>query len=78
MTLLDRLTALREPHGARVQKMFGGTAFLVQENLAIGTHRDGVIVRVGPAAMPAAAAARGARPMVMGGRSMSGWILVGP
>lgn len=64
------------PHAPRVQRMFGGTAFLVNENLVIGTHRDGVIVRVGPEGMAAALDDPFASPMQMGGRSMAGWILV--
>lgn len=73
--LLDDLSALMLPHGARVQKMFGGTCFMLNGNLAIGTHKGGLIVRVGPDAMTEAAAL-GGRPMEMGGRLMKGWVLV--
>lgn len=76
MPLLDRLAALMAPHAPRVQKMFGGTAFLVNENLVIGTLRDGLIVRVGPEGMAAALAEPHATQMEMGGRAMAGWILV--
>lgn len=76
MSLLERLDALMRPHAPRVQRMFGGTAFLVNENLVIGTHRDGLIVRVGPAAMQAALDDPCASPMEMGGRVMAGWVLV--
>ena len=44
--LLEDLTALMLPHGAEAKRMFGGTAFMLNGNLAIGTHRKtGLIVR---------------------------------
>ncbi len=76
MTLLDRLTAMMQPHRPRVQKMFGGTAFLVNENLVIGTHKDGLILRVGAEGMAAALESPFASQMVMGGRSMVGWVII--
>ena len=76
MALLDTLSALMHPYGPRVQKMFGGTCFLVNENLVIGTHKDGLIVRVGPAGTAAALESPFATQMEMGGREMKGWILV--
>lgn len=78
MTLLERLTALMQPYAPRVQKMFGGTAFMLHENLVIGTHKDGLIVRVGPDGMAKSLALPGASAMVMGGRQMQGWVLVAP
>ncbi len=74
--LLDDLSALMLPHGAVPQRMFGGTAFMLNGNLAIGTHqKTGLIVRVGPEAAPQAIV-MGARQMEMGGRVMKGWVLV--
>ena len=55
--------------------MFGGTCFMVNGNLVIGTHKDGLIVRIGPEAMEQAQAL-GAAPMFMGGRTMKGWVSV--
>ncbi len=78
MTLLDRLSELMAPHGPRLQRMFGGTAFMVNENLAIATTSRGLLVRVGPDGMVAALAQPGARPMEMGLREMKGWVLVSP
>ena len=73
--LLDNLTALMLPHGAEPKRMFGGTAFMLNGNLALGTHRKtGLIVRVGPDAVPIALAL-GATQMVMGARVMKGWVL---
>ena len=75
-TLLDTLTRLMHPHAPRVQKMFGGTAFLVNENLVIGTHKDGLIIRVGAEATAAALEDPFASQMEMGARTMAGWVLV--
>lgn len=56
--------------------MFGGTAFMLNGNLAIGTRqKTGLIVRVGPEAT-AAVIALGARQMVMGARELKGWAFV--
>ena len=74
-TLLDGLTALMLRHGAEPKRMFGGVAFMLNGNLAIGTHRKtGLIVRVGPDAVPQALE-MGASQMEMGTRVMKGWVL---
>ena len=74
--LVEDLTALMLPHGAEAKRMFGGTAFMLNGNLVIGTHKKtGLIVRVGPHAT-AEAVALGATRMVMGAREMKGWVLV--
>lgn len=73
--LVEDLSAVLLPLGAEPRKMFAGTCFMLNGNLAIGTHRDGLIVRVGPEA-EAEALAQGARIMEMGGRAMRGWVLV--
>ncbi|MBI1171220.1 RNA methyltransferase [bacterium] len=74
--LLDSLTLLMQPHGAEVRRMFGGTCFMLNGNLVIGTHRTtGLIVRVGPEGT-AQALAMGARQMTMGEQVMKGWVLV--
>ena len=79
MTLLDQLAALMQPYAPRVQRMFGGTCFLVNENLVIGTHKgDGLIVRTGPEAAAAALEDPFASQMEMGGRAMKGWLFVSP
>lgn len=73
--LLEELTRLLTPLGAEPRRMFAGTCFMLNGNLLIGTHRaTGLIVRVGPDAMPQALAL-GATPMVMGAREMKGWVL---
>lgn len=77
MSLEDRLAQAMAPHHPRVQRMFGGTCFLVNDYLVIGTMKQGLIVRLGAEAVPAALEdcphAEQAR---MGGRVMIGWITV--
>ncbi|TIV07049.1 MAG: TfoX/Sxy family protein, partial [Mesorhizobium sp.] len=72
---------LRAALGKRIfteQKMFGGTCFMIDGNLLIGTSKRGLLVRVGKDAHAAAAARPHARPMEMGGRLMEGYLHVGP
>jgi hypothetical protein len=60
------------------KKMFGGVCYLVNGNMAVGVHGDGLIVRVGPENYEAALADPHARPFDMTGRPMKGWITVAP
>ncbi|WP_425956789.1 TfoX/Sxy family protein [Xylanimonas sp. McL0601] len=58
------------------KRMFGGLAFMVNTHMAVGLHNGGgLIMPVGADGEPAAIE-RGAVPMTMGGRSMSGWVVV--
>nr|WP_252981284.1 TfoX/Sxy family protein [Streptomyces chartreusis] len=56
--------------------MFGGIAFLVHGNMAVGVSGDDLMVRVGPDGTDAALARPGTRIFDMTGRPMKGWILV--
>ena len=76
MTLDQRLQALLAPHGAQSKRMFGGTCFLIGGNMALGTVRGGLIVRVGKAAHAAALRLPGARTFDMTGRPMEGFVAV--
>jgi TfoX/Sxy family transcriptional regulator of competence genes len=59
------------------KKMFGGLAFLVGGNMAVGASgQGGVLVRVDPDHSDELVAATSARPMEMRGRSMRGWLRV--
>jgi TfoX/Sxy family transcriptional regulator of competence genes len=61
------------------QKMFGGLAFLIGGNMAVGASgQGGVLVRVDPAQSDGLVATTNARLMEMGGRHMRGWLRVGP
>jgi hypothetical protein len=56
--------------------MFGGIAFMVGGNMAVGVSGSELMVRVGPETDAAALARPGVRPFDMTGRPMAGWVLV--
>jgi TfoX/Sxy family transcriptional regulator of competence genes len=59
------------------QKMFGGLAFLIGGNMAVGVSgQGGLLVRVDPAASDKLVATTKAEPMVMRDRPMHGWLRV--
>lgn len=59
--------------------MFGGLAFLVAGNMAVGLTGGGeLMVRLGPDAGDAALGEPDTRPFDMTGRPMRGWVLVEP
>jgi TfoX/Sxy family transcriptional regulator of competence genes len=61
------------------KKMFGGLAFLVNGNMAVAASgQGGILVRVDPKASARLLSSTSAEPMVMRGRSMDGWLRVGP
>jgi TfoX/Sxy family transcriptional regulator of competence genes len=61
--------------GLTEKKMFGGLAFLVGGNMAVGASgQGGLLVRVDPAESDALVEASPARPMEMRGRTMRGWL----
>lgn len=67
---------LSQVPGLVEKKMFGGTAFLVNGNMACGVHGEDLIVRVGPASYEKALAQAHTRPFDMTGRPMAGWVEV--
>jgi TfoX/Sxy family transcriptional regulator of competence genes len=59
--------------------MFGGLAFLLGGNMAVGIMSTGdLMVRVGPDGAEEALAKPHARPFEMHGRQMNGWVRVAP
>jgi TfoX/Sxy family transcriptional regulator of competence genes len=69
---------LQRRRGISRRRMFGGTCFLVNGNMACGVTGDGTLmVRVGAARHEAALALKGARPMDFTGRPMKGFVFVG-
>jgi hypothetical protein len=70
-----RETVAGEP-GLVEKKMFGGLAFMIDGNLAVGIVGDDLMARVGPNAYEAALTRPHARPFDMTGRPMTGWVLV--
>jgi TfoX/Sxy family transcriptional regulator of competence genes len=76
--LADRIRELigRSP-SLTEKRMFGGLAFLIRGNMAIAASgQGGVLVRVDPEESDALVAATAARPLVMRGRAMKGWLRV--
>ena len=60
------------------KKMFGGLAFLINGNMAVAASgQGGLLVRVDPEMSAKLVATTDARPMVMRGRAMDGWLRVG-
>ena len=77
----DLANRIRELLGGRPglteQRMFGGLAFLIGGNMAIAASgQGGIMVRVDPAKSESIVAKGSARPMVMRGREMAGWLRV--
>ena len=64
--------------GVTEKKMFGGLAFLIEGNMAVGVSgQGGILVRVDPDESDALVASTPAQLMEMRGRSMRGWLRVG-
>lgn len=63
--------------GVTEQEMFGGIAFMIGGNMAVGVSGDELMVRVGKDAHDKAVERPGARTFDMGNRPMRGWITVG-
>ena len=71
-SLLDGMPMLVE------KKMFGGTGFLLQGNMACGVHGENLIVRIDPQEYEAALSQPDVRVFDMTGKPMKGWIIVSP
>jgi TfoX/Sxy family transcriptional regulator of competence genes len=68
---------LDDERGVTEQKMFGGLAFLIGGNMAVAASgQGGVLVRVDPEQSEKLVETTNARPMVMRGRQMNGWLRV--
>lgn len=75
----ERVRAIIGPRpDLREKSMFGGLAFMVSGNLAIGLmgSMEGLIVRVDPADQPRLRSLKGVGPFVMRGREAKGWVVV--
>jgi TfoX/Sxy family transcriptional regulator of competence genes len=76
--LADRIRALLAGEADLTEKkMFGGLAFLVGGNMAVGASgQGGALVRVDPQEGEGLAETTNARPMEMRGKQMQGWLRV--
>jgi hypothetical protein len=76
--LTDRVrAALSLKHSVQEVKMFGGIGFMLNGNLVACASTRGVLVRVGEI-RHAWALEHGAKPMIMNGRQMKGFVWVDP
>jgi TfoX/Sxy family transcriptional regulator of competence genes len=65
--------------GVTEKKMFGGIAFLLGGNMAVGVRGDDLLVRLDEEDAERALTEDGVRPFEMGSRRQpKGWVLVGP
>lgn len=77
--LADRIRRAMGPRPDVTEKrMFGGLAFLLDGKMFCGIVKDDLVVRVGPERYEAALAEAHVRPMDFTGRSMNGYVYVGP
>lgn len=68
---------LPDEPGITSKQMFGGLAFMLDGNMAVGVSNDELMVRVDPGEFDDLVAEEGVRHFEMGGRSMKGWLLAG-
>jgi TfoX/Sxy family transcriptional regulator of competence genes len=76
-TLADRVRDLLAPRAdLSERKMFGGIAFMIGGNMAIGVVGDDLMVRLDPADAERALAEPHVRPMDFTGKPMKGMVFV--
>jgi TfoX/Sxy family transcriptional regulator of competence genes len=76
MTLEDRIAMALGPFQTERKRMFGGVCLMLNGNMLMGTFRGGAMARVAKADHAVAMKIPGAKPMVMKGRVMEGFILI--
>lgn len=78
--LANRLRELLAGEDAITEKkMFGGLAFLLNGNMSVSASgQGGLLARIDPAETDAVLKRPHVTRMVMGGRSMDGWIRIAP
>lgn len=65
--------------GVEEKKMFGGIAWMINGNMAVGlTRNDGLMVRMLPEDVEKALGEKHVGPMEMTGRRMKGFVVVSP
>ena len=62
----------------REVRMFGGIGYMLNGNLVAAASRRGLLLRVGKDRQDEALVQTGARPMVMRGRTMQGYVYIDP
>lgn len=75
--LADRIRGtLAGEMGVSEKKMFGGMAFMINGNMAVGVSGNELMLRVGVEAMDELLDIDGVKPFDKTGRPMNGWVLV--
>jgi TfoX/Sxy family transcriptional regulator of competence genes len=75
--MADDIRAVMGSHpGLTEREMFGGIAFMIHGNMAVGVSGDELMVRVGKDAHDDLVALPGARTFDMSARPMPGWLSV--
>jgi len=69
--------ALAAERGVSEKRMFGGIAFLLNGNMAVGVVKDSLMVRVGPEKYETLVADSNAREMDFTGKPLRGFVYVG-
>lgn len=60
------------------KKMFGGVGFLLDGNMAVGVHKESMIVRIDPEKQDKLLKKPGAKIFDITGKPMKGWLMVEP
>ena len=77
--LADRIRdVISDRSGVSERKMFGGIAFMVNGNMAVGVIREDMMVRLDKEDHEAALAEPHVRPMDFTGKRMTGFVYVDP
>jgi len=76
--LAERIRAVvSNEAGVRERKMFGGLAFTLNGNLAVGAYKDGgLMIRCSSDDWQSFLTKDGARPMLRKDKPVSGWVLI--
>ena len=76
----DRIrSAIQDQDGVTEKRMFGGLAFLVNGNMAVGASgQGGLLLRVEPGETDSVVCEDGVTRFEMRGRAMDGWVRVDP
>src|SRR3954470_9612765 len=76
-TLLDRVRAIFDDiPNVDERKMFGGTAFMLNDKMCVTVRDERIMVRIDPELNDEMSAKKGAETMVMNGRTYRGYIRV--
>jgi hypothetical protein len=77
--LAERVSDALGPMPAlEAKKMFGGVGYLVSGNMAVGVHKDKLIVRVGHEGFEDKMSMPHTVPFDITGKAMKGWLMVVP